>query len=244
MARLTSTAGPARLGAGCKRCTTLGTSSGLILPMLAGAGRAPLVYALSSRGADAVASRLDVDRANVDWVPAHNRTTPFFMEHTLAIARLWASLTAALRGSKITIEDWIGEAELRQRGTRVYDHASDRRLPLRPDGYCELLQPDNTVDSLFVEIDMGTETNFRVARKMQAYAVYRRRGFEADFGYPHFDVLVITNGRKRLENLVRVTRKATGGQFGLFTTLEALHPERVLAGWQDCQGRTIDLSVT
>lgn len=218
----------------------------LILPMLPGAGRAPLVYALSSRGADAVASRLDIDRANVDWVPRHNRATAFFMEHTLAIARLWASLTVALRGTEITMEDWIGEAEWRQRAIRVEDYVSNsnRRLPLRPDGYCELLHPDNTVQPLFVEMDMGTETNARVASKMRAYESYRRRGYEADFEYKNFNVLVITNGRRRMENLIRVTRDAIEGRLGLFATLEALHPERVLARWQDCQGGTTDLSVT
>ena len=193
----------------------------LVLPMLPGAGRAPLVYALSSRGADAVASRLDVDRANVDWVPRHNRATAFFMEHTLAIARLWASLTVALRGTEITLEDWIGEAEWRQRAIRVSDYVSNsnRRLPLRPDGYCELLHPDNTVQPLFVEIDMGTETNDRVATKMRAYESYRRRGYEAHFQYENFNVLVVTSGRRRMENLIRVTRNAIGRELGLFATI-------------------------
>src|SRR3990172_68063 len=214
----------------------------LILPVLPGAGRAPLVYALSSRGADAVASQLGVDRADIDWLPQHNRATAFFMEHTLAIARLWGSLVAALRGSAITLTDWTGEAELRRRDVRVYDYDADRRLPLRPDGYFELHHPD-CVYALFVEIDMGTETNDRVARKIRAYESYRRRGFEADYGWQVFDVLVITSGARRMENLIRITRRANDGRFGLFTTLDALHPATVLPGWQDCHSQTIDLGV-
>lgn len=213
----------------------------LVLPMLPGAGRAPLVYALSSRGADAVASRLGVDRENVDWLPRHNRATAFFMEHTLAIARLWASLTAALRDSDITIGKWISEAALRRQDVRVYDYA-DRRLPLRPDGYFELNYPDDTVWCLFVEIDMGTETNARVARKMRAYDWYRLRGFEEHYGRQTFDVLVITSGARRMENLIRVTCNVNEGRLGLFTTLEMLHPTRVLAGWRDCSGHAVDLS--
>ena len=216
----------------------------LVLPMLPGAGRAPLVYALSSRGADAVAGHLDIDRENVDWLPRHNRATAFFMEHTLAIGRLWASLAAAAPGSGITIETWMGEAELRRRDIQVFDNDANRKLPLRPDGYCELLYPDDTVGAYFVEMDMGTETNARVARKMRAYDSYRRRGFEEDFDYQTFNVLVVTNARRRMENLMRVTRQEIEGRLGLFATLDALHPDRVLAGWQDCHGRTIDLSVT
>ncbi len=214
----------------------------LVLPMLPGTGRAPLVYALSSRGADAVAGHLGVDRKDVDWLPRHNRATAFFLEHTLGIARLWAALTAALRGTDVTIDEWIGEGELRKRDIRVYDYDANRHLPLRPDGYLVLLYPDNTVRCLFVEIDMGTETNDRVARKMRAYDSYRRRGFEEDFEFKKFGVLVVTNGRKRMENLVHVTRHSIDGRLGFFATLDALHPERVLAGWQDCSGGTLDLS--
>lgn len=214
----------------------------LVLPMLPGAGRAPLVYALSSRGADAVAGHLGIDREDVDWLPRHNRATAFFLEHTLCIARLWAALTVALRGTGVTIDEWIGESALRQRGIRVYDYEANRHLPLRPDGYFVLLFPNNTVDPLFVEMDMGTETNARVATKMRAYDSYRRRGFEEGFRYGSFDVLVVTNGRKRMENLIRVTKYAIDGRLGLFATLDALHPDRVLACWQDCDGDALDLS--
>jgi hypothetical protein len=112
----------------------------------------------------------------------------------------------------------------------------------RPDGYFELNYPDDTVWCLFVEIDMGTETNERVARKMRAYDSYHRRGYEEAFEYPRFDVLVVTNGRKRMENLMRVTRNVNEGRLGLFTTLEMLHPARVLTGWRDCAGQVVDLS--
>ncbi|MEO8458739.1 MAG: replication-relaxation family protein, partial [Chloroflexota bacterium] len=107
-----------------------------------------------------------------------------------------------------------------------------------------LLFPDNTVRCLFVEMDMGTETNARVARKMRAYDSYRRRGFEERFDYKIVDVLVVTSGQRRMENLIRVTRKEIEGRLGLFATLEALHPDKVLAGWQDCHGRTVDLRET
>jgi len=86
----------------------------LVMPVLPGTGRSPAVYALSSRGADAVAAHLGVDRGEVDWTPKHNRATAFFMEHTLAIARLGAALTAALRGTGFHIGRWAGEAELRR----------------------------------------------------------------------------------------------------------------------------------
>lgn len=213
----------------------------LVLPMLPGAGRAPLVYALSSRGTSAVAGCLDIDRAKVDWVPAHNRATPFFMEHTLAIARLWASLVAALRGSDVEIKRWIGEAELRRFNTRVEEHPSYRWLPVRPDGYFELWWPDNSVLPCFVEVDMGTETNARIYWKMRAYLTYRRDGFQQDYNRPPFKVLVVTSGDRRLDNLRRTVRKATSEDFCLYTLLDNLHPRRVLTEWWNTDGQAVDL---
>src|SRR5438093_7526060 len=81
----------------------------LVIPVLPGTGRSPAVYALTSRGADTVAAHLGVDRAEVDWQPKHNRATAFFMEHTLAIARLWASLEAASLGTDVEIANWMSE---------------------------------------------------------------------------------------------------------------------------------------
>lgn len=213
----------------------------LVLPMLPGAGRAPLVYALSSRGADAVAGRLDIDRAYVDWVPAQNRTTPFFIEHTLAIARLWASLVAALRGTDGGLKRWIGEAELRRLGRTVQEYPSWRWLPVRPDGYFELCSADGSVHPFFVEIDMGTETNDRIYWKTRAYRVYRGDIFEKDYDRPPFLVLIVTSGKRRLDNLRRTVSKASGQGFCLYGLLDNLHPERVLGEWWNTSGETLDL---
>src|SRR3972149_771698 len=82
----------------------------LVVPVLPGTGRSPAVYALSSRGADAAAVHLGVDREEVDWTPKHNRATASFMEHTLAIARLWASLEAALLDTDLRLRRRPGGA--------------------------------------------------------------------------------------------------------------------------------------
>lgn len=213
----------------------------IVLPMLPGAGRAPLVYALSSRGADAVASYLGVDRAKVDWVRRHNRTTPFFVEHTLAIARLWASLVAALRDTRVEIKKWIGEAELRRLNRRVEERPSYRWLPVRPDGYFELWWPENSVRPCFVEIDMGTETNATIHWKMRAYHAYRRDGFQRDYGRTSFLVLIVTSSDRRLDNLRRTVRKATDDDFCLFTLLDGLHPSRVVDEWWKADGQAVYL---
>ncbi len=183
----------------------------LILPVLPGSGRRPLVHALAPRGADAVASHLGVDREKVEWQPRHNRTTAFFMEHALATARLWASLTAALRSTQLRIRRWVGEAELRRWEMRGYDREATRMIPIRPDGYLCLDWPDNAFVAFFVEVDMGTETNARVERKLRAYQELRREVATSCLEMSKFHLLVVTSGHRRMENLRRV---AAGGNSG------------------------------
>jgi len=213
----------------------------LVMPVLPGTGRSPAVYALNSRGADAVAVHLGVDRGEVDWTPKHNRATAFFMEHTMAIARLWASLTAALRGTGFRIGLWEGEAELRRWEMRGYDRESGRTIPIRPDGYMELMWPDESFAPFFIEVDMGTETNTRVGRKMGAYGDLRREGTRQEWDLAKFYVLIVTSGHRRMENLRRVARKAGAQRFCFFATLEDLHPSRVLTAWHNANNKGIRL---
>jgi len=214
----------------------------LILPVLPGSGRSPAVYALGPRGADAVASRLGIDREKVEWQPRHNRTTAFFMEHTLAIARLWASLTAALRGSRFHIGRWAGEARLRRWEMRGYDRETTRMIPIRPDGYLHLDWPDNTFVAFFVEVDMGTETNARVERKLRAYQDLRRETARGDLDMRNFHLLIVTSGHRRMENLRHIASKALSQNICFFATLDDLHPARVLTQWRDTENEHVHLT--
>src|SRR3990172_5114706 len=214
----------------------------LVMPVLPGTGRSPAVYALSSRGADAVAAHLGVDRGEVDWTPKHTRATAFFMEHTLAIARLWASLEAALLDTDLRLGSWTGEAQLRQWDKRVFDREVHRWVPVRPDGYFRLWRSKGCSLPCFVEVDMRTETNGRFAQKMTAYEVYRREEGRGKSDVADFRLLVVTSGARRLENLRRVSSRVVDQDFCLFATLVDLHPSRVLGNWLDIDRRRIDLT--
>ena len=88
---------------------------------------------------------------------------------------------------------------------------------------------------------MGTETNARIYWKMRAYLTYRRDGFQQDYNRPPFKVLVVTSGDRRLDNLRRTVRKATGEDFCFYTLLDNLHPRRVLTEWWNTDGQAVDL---
>ena len=159
----------------------------------------------------------------------------------MAIARLWASLTTALRGSRFHVGRWAGEAELRKWVMRGYDRESGRTIPIRPDGYTELVWPDKTFVPFFIEVDMGTETNARVGRKLGAYQDLRREIARSDLNMRDFYLLIVTSGLGRMENLRRIAGKALSQDFCFLATLEDLHPSRVLAAWHDVNNTDLHL---
>jgi len=164
------------------------------------------------------------------------------MEHTLAIARLWASLEAALLDTDLRLGSWTGEAQLRRWDKRVFDREVHRWVPVRPDGYFRLWRSKGCSLPCFVEVDMGTETNGRFAQKMTAYQVYRREERRGKSDIADFRLLVATSGARRLENLRRVSSKAVDQDFCLFATLNDLHPSRVLGNWLEIDRTRVDLT--
>jgi hypothetical protein len=214
----------------------------LILPVLPGSGRTPAVYALGPRGADALASHLGIDREKVEWQPRHNRTTAFFMEHALAIARLWAALTAALRHRHVEIERWVGEGALRGWELKGFDRQINHWVPIRPDGYMELIWPDKSFAPFFIEVDMGTETNARVERKLRAYQELHREVATSNLEMRKFYLLVVTSGDRRMENLRRIASKTLSQNICFFATLDDLHPARVLTAWRDINDERVHLT--
>jgi hypothetical protein len=65
----------------------------------------------------------------------------------------------------------MGEHELRAKRMRVRSLSTGYWLPLLPDAYFEVADPDGDMRCLMLEIDMGTLTLRRFARKLQPFEV-------------------------------------------------------------------------
>lgn len=124
---------------------------------------------------------------------------------------------------------------------RGYDRETGRTVPIRPDGYMEVEWPNEAFAPFFIEVDMGTETNARVGRKMRAYGDLRREGTRQEWDLAKFYVLIATSGHRRMENLRRVAGKSDAESFCFFATLEDLHPSRVLTAWHNVNNKGIRL---
>jgi hypothetical protein len=204
-------------------------------------GRRPFLYAIGQQAVPLVESRmgswtLPVQPRRLD------RLDHVFVDHDLKSAALWANLRAQLRGRRGCRWLWLGERELRAKRMRV--RCGDYWLPFLPDAYFEVTYPNGDIQCALVEVDMGTLTLRRFARKVQAFEtaldddVFRRHFPNRD----EFEVLVLTSSKRRLQALRRVAARVVPGgrrdQY-CFATFDTLSPTAFLtASWLDLDGQS------
>jgi hypothetical protein len=189
-------------------------------------GRRPYLYALGERGVPIVSASLPdgappVVRRRLD------RIVDVFVDHELLVARLWADLTAVLRGTGVRWW-WESERQLRRRGLRVKPERSTWWLPVLPDAYFRIDYPDGATQCVLVEIDCGTLTLARFRKKLRAFELCLETGqFREVWGRDDFEVAVLTHSASRLHSLRRAAReevpRARWHRY-LFATFDALEP--------------------
>ena len=127
---------------------------------------------------------------------------------------------------------------------RVRAPQADYWLPFLPDGYFEVIYPSGDVQACLVEVDMGTLTLRRFARKVQAFELALDDGvFRRHFKREEFEVLVLTQSRRRAEALRHVARRVVEsdrhGDYYLTTVDDALGSTTfATATWWDLDGET------
>jgi len=127
---------------------------------------------------------------------------------------------------------------------RVRAPQADYWLPFLPDGYFEVIYPSGDVQACLVEVDMGTLTLRRFARKVQAFELALDDGvFRRHFKREEFEVLVLTQSRRRAEALRHVARRVVEsdrhGDYHLTTVDDALGSTTfATATWWDLDGET------
>ena len=203
-------------------------------------GRRPFLYAIGQQAVPIVESHmgswaLPVQPRRLD------RLDHVFVDHDLKAAALWANVKVELIRLGGCRWLWLGERELRAKKMRV--RSGQYWLPFLPDAYFEVSYPNGDLQCAIVEIDMGTLTLRRFARKVQAFEtaldddVFRRH-FKRD----DFEVLVLTTSKRRLEALRRVAAQVVpGGRRDMycFTTFDVLSPTAFTnATWLDLDGQT------
>jgi hypothetical protein len=208
-------------------------------------GRCPFLYALSPRGLHILARRssshdLSSHRRRLD------RTSELFVEHSLAVAAVWANVLALIRPRPITLGVWVADRDLRARQLRVKDRVGCRWLPFLPDAYFELHYASGRVQCCLLEVDLGTHSRKALRRKIHAFELFLTEGLFARIWHrDDFEVLVVAPSNQRVENLVAVAQKSVERDRWdayLFTTRDALQRSRFAeAEWRCLDGSTYGL---
>lgn len=215
----------------------------------------PAVYALGRRGVEALVAHRGCSPSDLASL---GRKVPgaLFLQHTLAVARVYAAVVVALRAvPEVRLADFRGEHAFKGPGChdRLPDPADGRRrLPVVPDGLLVLERADGRRRLVFLEVDRATMVLARVAARVRGYEAYRLGHgpslFRARFGYPpDFGVALVASTPRRLEalretvgrELARWGWQARAGRY-LFHCLPDLTPDTAL-GWDDTVGRPTSL---
>lgn len=178
-------------------------------------GGCQAVYALDKAGAELVAQELGVARNLIKW-KRKNRVETLFMDHTLAISEFYVNLISMIRKTPETeLSFWKRESKELQ--DRVSDPEGKRKyLTIAPDAFF-CVETTQGKSYFFLEVDMGTTTLGRFRQKIIAYRQYWKTGkFTERYGCKGFRVITVGEGKKRLGNLERITRKAGGKNMFVF----------------------------
>jgi len=183
------------------------------------------VYALAQRGADFLASELDIDRRLVRWRKYHNYVGLPFVEHRLSLNDVRIALTIGAPRLGHRLEMWRYEVPIRE----DVDDPDEKAPPLvlRPDAYVRYLAGPRWLH-FFLELDMGTESHGRFAAKIRRYLAYKEsRVFRLRFGGKSFRVLVIASTVTRVRSLKRITESQGGQRMFWFAPLGDVMAEKV-----------------
>jgi hypothetical protein len=137
--------------------------------------------------------------------------SPYFLDHELALTEFLANLEAALEASTFRLLFW--ERETKAFADAVADpERPSQRIPVRPDAFFGLENPEGLKAFFFVEMDNGTMPSSRFKEKLRGYLEYSRLGkfaglviqYQERYAFslrtgqrPGFRVLVVARDRER-----------------------------------------------
>jgi hypothetical protein len=163
------------------------------LPATSGIGSGKLFLTPGPKARPVLAKMLGVSRTEL----ARFRTdSPTFVPHHLALCDVRLALEiAAERSAVFTLQEFLGDHELRQRPIKVTDPTTKKTLSFVPDGLFTLELTSGRTQTFLVEMDMATVSPRRCREKFAAYLLWatKERG----------PILFITLDQRRADSLAR-----------------------------------------
>ena len=188
-----------------------------------------MVYWLDRFGAVVVANLAGIHLKEFTW---RKKPRWFQVEHDLAVNDFRLDLEDACQSSQeVEIETWIPESEFWSYPDRIEYVYQDRKKPrnIRPDGFFILKTKKHRIRYL-LEIDRSTEDNPRFLREkiLPGLAYIKSKAYKERFGHTTGRWLVVTTGRRRLNNMLSQSRLAKAKGLFVFTTFDKVDPNTIL----------------
>lgn len=202
------------------------------LPVLGGIQSSPLLYLIDKRGVKLLQRELNYDNEMLRW-SRRNQLSYYFLEHTLGLSEIRLAVELSCQSHGFFLDTWIDEKSLK--GDYDTVQVKKRRVAVVPDGYCIISIPDGNLH-FFLEYDRGPESLSFFRKKIAAYWSYFQSGkCKQRYGTNRVRVLTITEGgptrvgRRRLDNIRKLTREIGAHTWFWFTSLDQVINEDFLS---------------
>lgn len=183
----------------------------------------PIVYVIDRKGVEAL-SKIDTHVVPSEYAYVKS-LKPLFIDHTIAVNDVRITITKACFDKNVVLAQWIGERELKSDHDSVAVADANNQYDLItviPDSFF-VIHVNGNAGAFCLEVDRGTMTLKRFAKKVKAYIAYYQSGlYTKRFNTTMMRVLTVTTSETRLNNLLDVTEKVGGGNRFWFTTFEEL----------------------
>jgi hypothetical protein len=211
------------------------------IPVKPGAWAWRPVYRLAKKGAELVASELDIPVAELPyWGKGFDRDHRsadvglLFLEHTLKINDVRLAITLAAQKAGYQIEKWLDETQLKSQEMKDYvtvasSQGTRVKVAVVPDAYF-ILNLGKRRAHFFLELDRAMMSNKRWKTRILAYKAYIESGkYEERYQTKSLRILTVTTTSQRMANLTTTTEKAGGGRFFWFTTFDLATCDKIIS---------------
>jgi hypothetical protein len=157
---------------------------------------------------------------------------------------------------QLSLKRWVTESTFRsQTDVVIYEYLSrKRRKGVCPDGYFEIVDEKRKSQGLphkarfLLEIDMATHDNPSFGREkiLPGVAYIKSREYKTRFGCNNGHWLIVTSGKRRMQNLIDQTKEKAKQDASIFffTTLDELNSGNVMTSllwWQETKDKPTSL---
>lgn len=161
-------------------------------------GSSPALYSVGRRASPLLAERLQLSEGELLRATSSGAALSF-LEHTLLLTEMRIIFERSFKGVSTGRYSWRGEALCRH----VYLSGNHKRV-IKPDA-CMRWQTGRDSENWFVELDLGNASQAAIRSKLETYVQYQFDGaYREVYGDPQFGLILVTTGRQRVQNLLRL----------------------------------------